>query len=208
MPSIDRILLIPGLLEPRSAFWPLKRRLQRYPVEVEVWRDRYVFRDTEASIERLAQRIGDLSDTGRYGLVTHSFGDWVARQAIARTPDHRVNALVSIAPVMACGIIPRAIHLVSGNLVPEIRIIANTELASKSLDCGVRLDDGVHQHAATPRRMIIWAACDLGVRRLDVSHLSGVVVHRVAATHLSVVMQPNTHRLIESFFGFKPQRSL
>lgn len=206
MSPINRILLIPGLLEPRSAFWPLKLRLQRFPLEVEIWRDRYIFRDTEASIERLAQRISDPSSSTRYGLITHSFGDWVARQAIMRTPAHRVDALVSLAPVMRCGIIPGAIHLVSGDLVPEIAIIANPELASKSLRCGSKFDEARSLAIPQLRRMIVWAAIDLGVRRIDLSHLTDVVVHQVPATHLSVVLQANVHQMIENFLGLQRRR--
>jgi len=177
-------------------------RLGRLPVKVEIWRDRYIFRDTEASIERLSRRIGECSNSTRYGLVTHSFGDWVARQAISRTPNHCVEALASIAPVMKSGIIPQAIHWLSGDLIPEIAIIADPELASKSLDCQTNLHQAGLQDIARLRRLIVWAAIDLGVRRIDVSHLTNVKVQHVAATHLSVVMQPDVHRVIEDFLGF------
>ncbi|WP_044303857.1 esterase/lipase family protein [Rhodopirellula sallentina] len=187
-PPIDRVLLIPGLLEPRTALLPMRQHLRRHAKEVTIWRDRYAFRNTEASVQRLSEFITDASREERIGIVTHSFGDWVARQAIARSPNHRVDALASIAPVIRSGFVPKVMHYLGGDLMPEIAVIANAEKARESLDCDRSL-----------RRMVIWALIDLGVGRADLTHLPNVKVHRVAATHLSVVLQPNVFRLVERF---------
>ncbi|MFG0286846.1 MAG: esterase/lipase family protein [Rhodopirellula sp. JB044] len=184
---IDRVVLIPGLLEPRIALLPMRQHLRRHAKDVTIWRDRYAFRNTETSVQRLSTFITDAGREERIGIVTHSFGDWVARQAIASSPNHRVDALVSIAPVIRCGFVPNVMHYLGGDLMPEIAIIANAERASESLDCDRSL-----------RRMVIWASIDLGVGRADLNHLPHVKVHRVAATHLSIVLQPNVFRLVET----------
>ncbi|EMI43021.1 esterase/lipase family protein [Rhodopirellula sp. SWK7] len=188
---IDRIVLIPGLMEPRTLMFPMCFRLRRFRKHVSIWHDRYVFRNTEASISRLAELISDDKSAERIGIVTHSFGDWIARQAIARTQNHRVGGLVSIAPVIGCGFIPKIMHCLGGDLIPEIAIIANPEKAMASLQCDPKV-----------KRMVIWAQIDLGVRRVDLSHLPDVDVRCVPATHMSVVMQPNVISIVERFlFG-------
>lgn len=186
--TTKRILLVPGLLEPRLLMCPLRYRLRKHFEHVEIWRDRYIFRDVDASVARLSEWIqGDRCDTS-LAIVTHSFGDWVARRAIAQTPSHRVAALVSIAPVMRSGCLVNAFRGVGGGLIPEIAIIADPARASENLDC----DRAVG-------RLVIWANADVGVRQIDLSHLSHMDARRVAATHLSVIVQPNVHSMIEQF---------
>lgn len=186
--NINRILLIPGLLEPRLAMCPLQYRLRKHFEHVEVWRDRYIFRNVDASVARLSDWIRDDCSEKSLAIVTHSFGDWIARQAIAQTPNHRVAALASIAPVMRSGCIVNAIHYAGGDFIPEIAIIADSERASENLNC----DPSV-------RRLVVWAKFDIGVRTINLSHLSHINTRRVAATHLSVIMQPNVHAMIEQF---------
>ncbi len=187
--TINRILLIPGLLEPRLAMCPLRHRLRKQFDHVEIWRDRYIFRDVDASVARLSDWIrADDSETS-LAIVTHSFGDWIARRAIAQTPDHRVAALASIAPVMRSGCVVNAIHYAGGDFIPEIAIIADPERASENLDCD----------PTSVRRLVVWAKIDIGVRMINLSHLSHINTRRVAATHLSVIMQPNVHAMIERF---------
>lgn len=186
--TINRILLIPGLLEPRLAMWPLQHHLRKHWDHVEIWRDRYIFRDVDASVARLADWIQDDRSDTRLAIVTHSFGDWLARRAIAQTPNHRVAALASIAPVMRSGCVINAIHYLGGDFIPEIAIIANPSRASENLNCDPSI-----------RRMVIWARIDLGVRAIDLRQLAHVQTHRTAATHLSIIMQPNVHGLIERF---------
>ncbi|MFG0254633.1 MAG: hypothetical protein ACF787_05995, partial [Rhodopirellula sp. JB053] len=48
------------------------------------------------------------------------------------------------------------------------------------------------------RKVLPWASIDLGVGRADLNHLPHIKVHRVAATHLSIVLQPNVFRLVET----------
>lgn len=185
---IDRVLLIPGLMEPRLAMLPLRLRLRRSCSRVEVWRDCYMFRNLEATVTRLAELIDARADSAPIAIVTHSFGDWVARQAIARTSRHRVAALVSLTPVMARGCLTTALYYLGGALIPELAIIVDHQRARAALNCDPNLS-----------RMVIWAASDWGVRPIDLSGLPNTQVHRVTATHLSIVLQPNVHRMIEQF---------
>lgn len=184
--SVDRALLIPGLFEPRAALWPLQQRLQTHGVPVDIWRDRLAYRDLDESVRRLSQAIAVGSEKDRLGIVTHSFGDWVIRQAIANTPDHRVDTLVSIAPVMEAGFLAKAYHTVFGDDMPEIQVVIDPEQAAANINCDPRV-----------RRTVIWAKADESIREVDLSDLPNASIHRVAATHVTVILQPDVHRLVE-----------
>ncbi|TWT67456.1 lipase family protein [Allorhodopirellula solitaria] len=188
--TIDRVLLIPGLLEPPMAMWPLRRVLSKRWDPVEIWRDRLIFRDIDATVTRLSRWIEDDGSGSSIAIVTHSFGDWLARRAIARTPGHRVIALASVAPVMRSGCIIKAIHYAGGDLIPEIAIVSHPDRAAENLECDPNVD-----------RMVLWAKIDLGVSEIDLSRLPHIAVHRVAATHLSIIMQPNVMSRIERFLS-------
>jgi hypothetical protein len=190
--SVDgysRLILVPGLLELGHAFIPLQRSLRRHEVLVEQWRDRIVFRSLEDSVSRLADTIsGDSNSDGAIGIVTHSFGDWVARAAIAQCSKHRVRAMVSLAPVMRTGFLPSVLYLVSGNLIPEIKVIMNKEKASANLDCDSRM-----------RRLVIWSRFDECLRSIPLDHLHNIEVQRVYGTHLSIPWQPNVISRVHEF---------
>jgi len=183
---IDRVILVPGLLEPHAMLWFLKRRLQTRCDHVDLFPDRIIFRSLEQSIARLSGLLCD-EQASSIGVVTHSFGDWVARQAIARSPEHRVRTMVSVAPAMRAGTILRALRAVSGKSIPEITVITNPDLAMARLDCDARV-----------KRLVIWAKFDGLVRPVPLDSIEGLQVLPVAATHLSVVMQPNVLKMIES----------
>ncbi|WP_168566521.1 esterase/lipase family protein [Crateriforma spongiae] len=188
--QIRRVILVHGLLEPAWALGLIGRFLNRHGLKVEYWHDRLAFRRLDESVDRLASTIASVSsDTPKdTALVTHSFGDWVSRAAIAKTSHHRVGALVSLAPVMKAGVLPTLAWCVSRNLMPEIAVIMNAEQAQANLDCDPDL-----------RRLVIWAKPDESLRQCDLSHLSNVTVRQVWATHLTIVLQPNVHRMIGSF---------
>jgi hypothetical protein len=168
------------------ALWPLKRLLQKHCDRVEYFHDRYIFRNIERSINRLADIIGDVNQGQSIALVTHSFGDWIARQAIAQASSHNVAALVSVAPVMRSGLVPFGLRLVSGNIIPEIKIITNPKRAAANLDLGDRV-----------RRLVIWAKVDECVRCVPLDHIANT--QHVTATHLTVILQPNALRMVEEF---------
>lgn len=186
MERVERILLVPGLLEPRISMWPLKWRLGRQGAQVEIWRDRYIYRSLEGSVSRLADTIAE--ETRPLTLVTHSFGDWVARAAIARCPEHRIDALVSVAPVIATGPIPVAMHLLTAGTVPELQVMMDPSSAGSHLNP----DPSV-------RRMLIWARIDHFVRSVPDHEIPDARIVRVAATHLSVILHPGACREIEQF---------
>jgi hypothetical protein len=187
-PAIDRVILVPGLLEPNALFWPLSYVLKGRGARVEYFADRIIFRNPERSVARLAASL-DAEDSSRsIAIVTHSFGDWVARQAIARTANTRTAALVSVAPVMQAGWVTRGMRLVSRDLIPELNIITDPQQSAQQLDCGGSL-----------RRLVIWAKADIWVRPVPLDHVSNVGVQCVAATHLTAIAHPNVLKMIQAF---------
>jgi hypothetical protein len=153
---------------------------------VEYFPDRYIFRNIQCSINRLADRIDGDNQGQSIAIVTHSFGDWVARQAIAQVSSHNVAALASVAPVMRSGLVPFGLRLVSGNLIPEVKIITNRQRAAANLNLGDQV-----------RRLVIWAKVDECVRCVPLDHLAKV--QHVTATHLTVILQSNVLRMVEEF---------
>lgn len=189
MQRFQEIILIPGLLEPRFAMWPLRWSLRNDCDHVECWRDRLAFRRLESSVNRLAERIsGDCDEDGAIGIVTHSFGDWVARAALARQPNHRVTALVSLAPVMRAGLLPSLAYVLTRNLIPEIAVIMDASRASANLDCD-----------SQTRRLVVWSRLDESLRSVDLTHIKNLQSRRVLATHLSITLQSNVHRMVKEF---------
>lgn len=186
---IRRIILVPGLFEPCLAMWPLKLALQKRCERVQCFRDRLAFRNLDRSINRLSEMLREDDQEGSIGIVTHSFGDWVTRQAIARTPEHRVAALVSVAPAIRAGLFLYGLRLVSANLIPEVATIMDAAKASANIHCDDRI-----------RRLVVWAKADECIRSVDLEHIRGIQVERVLATHLSVIIQPNVWKIIENHF--------
>lgn len=189
-------MLVPGLLEPRLAMVPLRRRLRRQLDcrrrwdDVRCWRDRCIFRNVARSVDRMAAHIAMREgQTQPLGIVTHSFGDWVVRAAIAKTPEHRVTRLVSLAPLMRFGFLPGVLFAVSGKFIPEVAIIMDSHRAAENLALDAKV-----------KRLVIWSRFDESVRQVDLSHVDHVDVRYLLGTHLTLPMQPNTHRLVVDFF--------
>ncbi|PHQ37153.1 hypothetical protein CEE69_02025 [Rhodopirellula bahusiensis] len=160
---------------------------------MECWQDRCIFRDLDRSVDRMVKRISGDREAGKsIGVVTHSFGDWVVRAAIARAPEHRVTTLVSLTPLMRFGFLTGLLSVVSGNRIPEVTVIMDPDRASANADC----DSNV-------RRLVLWSWIDESLRSVDLSHVSNLEARRVAATHLSIPLQPNVHHAVADFmFGF------
>ncbi len=185
----QEIILVPGLFEPRFALWPLQRSMQPHCDRFEYWQDRLAFRQLEVSVDRMTDRIaGDAERDGAIGIVTHSFGDWVARAAIANQSNHRVSTLVSLAPVMRAGFLASAAYTLSGSLIPEVAVTIDPNRASANLDCDPRI-----------RRMVVWSKFDESLKSVDLTHLNHILTRRVTATHLTIALQPNVHRLVNEF---------
>ncbi|WP_372716482.1 hypothetical protein [Novipirellula sp.] len=186
--DIEKVLLIPGFCEPAVFLWPLKLSLQQSCDNVQLWSDRMIFRNLEKSVARLSSELQSQSSSGSIALVTHSFGDWVARRAIAASRSHHVSALVSIAPVMQAGIVPDLLHLATGNLIPEVAVMGDPVRAN----CDASVEGRV-------RRLVIWASMDLYVRPVEIDEHPNASVHHLVGSHLTVAMQPNSLRLISQF---------
>ncbi|WP_144057487.1 hypothetical protein [Novipirellula maiorica] len=186
--KIDKVLLIPGFCEPPLFLWPLKVSLQRHCDDVQLWPDRMIFRNLEKSVARLQSTLQEHRSSGSIALVTHSFGDWIARRAITESRSHHVSSLVSIAPVMQAGIVPDLLHHATGNVIPEIAVMGDPLRAN----CDADVDANV-------RRLVIWANIDMYVRPVELDENSAATVHHLVGSHLTVAMQPNSLRLITQF---------
>ncbi|GAA5505801.1 hypothetical protein [Novipirellula caenicola] len=185
---IDKVLLIPGFCEPPLFLWPLKLALQRHCDDVQLWPDRLIFRDLEESVARLQRTLQEHQSGGAIALVTHSFGDWVARRAITASRSHQVSSLVSIAPVMQAGLVPDLLHHATGDVIPEVAVMGDPVRAN----CDADVD-------ASVRRLVIWASMDLYVRPVEIDEHPNATVHHLIGSHLTVAMQPNSLRLISQF---------
>ncbi len=202
MPSkgsrIGEIILIPGLLEPALVFAPLAWRLRRRCGEVLIWPDRMIFRNLDRSVERLGDRIDESCGGGRVALVTHSFGDWIARQAIAGTPNHRVACVISLTPVLRPGLLPWLLYLTTGRLIPEIAVIFDRDQCRQNLS----LRQIESMQPATLRRLVIWSRIDESVRRVPLTDHPGIDVETYWATHMTISWRPRVVRRIEqAIFG-------
>ncbi|TWT54711.1 hypothetical protein Pla22_23620 [Rubripirellula amarantea] len=186
------VILIPGLFEPSIALLPLQISMQTHAETIERWHDRIAFRSFEKSVSRLADAIaGDPDELGSIGLVTHSFGDWVARAAIAKSSHHRVRSMVSLAPVMRSGFLSWLAYALTWKLIPEIKVIMDRELACANLNCDQRV-----------RRLVIWSHFDESLRQMPLDQVPNVRVEKVWATHLSIAWQPRVLRLAKNFLFF------
>jgi len=186
---LDRILLVPGFCEPRWLLWPIQRALSDCADCVEIWHDDRIRRKLERSIAKLQESLATWSSKQqRVAIVTHSFGDWITRQALARSQDHSVHALASIAPIIAASPIARVLQCLGGNWVSEVPVMANRERASEFATVSPAV-----------RRLVIWGVADPWVRPYPFAEAVNQKVEHVCATHLSVVLQPAIHRRVRRF---------
>jgi len=189
-----RFICLPGLLEPHFAFARLKHALADQADSIEIFPDRIVGRDLTDSVDRLAEMIR-VDQTGEVMrspivLITHSFGDWVARQAIARQPRHRVTALISIAPAMQPGWVLHAFDVMTAWMIPEMRVIMDPARSTASLEAD-----------AVVARLILWAKADIIVRPIACEAMRAFEIKNLPGTHLSIVMQTNTIDAIKAFLN-------
>ncbi|WP_283435059.1 hypothetical protein [Neorhodopirellula lusitana] len=189
--AIKRVILVSGLLEPRCLFWPLKQMLLKQHSRIDIFNDRVVMRDTRESVQRLGKLIRPEGLDDSVGIVSHSFGDWVSRQAIANTPDHCVRQLVSVTPGLKLGLITAGLHMATLGCIPELNILSDPDSAFLNLDLDDRLplDNRV-------RRTVIWSRIDECVRKVSLEAVPSIEVLDVWATHLTAVLQPNVMRMI------------
>ncbi len=185
----DRIYVVPGFGEASALLMPLRKSLTTTARSVEIWKDRVVCRNVTASVSRLRlQLLEDQKAGNTVAVVTHSFGDWVVRQAIAGLQDPPIEALVSIAPLLTTSPIGMMLRWTTGNLFSEVAVMANEAQASLN----VAIDDRI-------RRLLLWAKLDLWVQTARVPISSRCEIRQIFGTHMSIVLQPNVQRLVLEF---------
>ena len=110
--STRRVLIVGGFCEHPALLMPLRYALSKDFDRVEIWNDAIVCRNLDNSVIKLRDAIQRHENHGETVLlVTHSFGDWIARQALLELSDHRERKLVSIAPIMAASPIAKILNL-------------------------------------------------------------------------------------------------
>lgn len=186
--KIDRVILVPGLFESGLAMIPMRRVLRRHFDKVEIFSDRIAFRDLQHSVDRLRSEIDRQEPVV---LVTHSFGDWVARQAILNTPNHNVVAMVSLAPAMKPGWLLKILRVITANQIPEIAALMDPAKACLG-----------KSFPFPPNHLVLWAAFDDTVKPVDLPMQTGSEVRKVFGTHISLIFQPNIYLQIIDFLKF------
>jgi len=174
---------------------PIKFALRNHADRVDIWRDRLVCRDLDRSIDRFRQFIANCKARDeRLSIITHSFGDWIVRQALQKSPDNQVDALVSIAPVIARSPVGIVLNCLGGSFVSEVSVIANASRAAENAVV-----------TTTVRRLVIWGYFDIWVRPFAMPEIDNQTVEHFFATHLSIVMQPNVLRLVSGFLNSRTE---
>jgi len=176
----EEVLLIPGLFSMRWSLWLMCRRLRTVLPSVAIWDWPKVFADLQETVGQLADLLNEKSHKGRtLGLVTHSFGDWIARQAIAGADKPRIARVVSIAPVVTYVPIADRLNLLTQNTIPELQVMSNAQRAGELLP----LDP-------TIEHLVIWAKWEWFVTRPSDWPSEETVHEAIRGTHMSVVFQP------------------
>lgn len=80
-----------------------------------------------------------LASEGPIGMVTHSFGDWIARAALQQLPPGRVDQMVSLAPVMTTSPAARLTKPLLGRWLPAFAAMGDAEHARR----GIPLPPGI-----------------------------------------------------------------
>lgn len=180
MPERRTVLLVPGLFSPRWHMSGLLGRLQRSGFRARVWDDASVFRNLDSSIERLHRDIS--AHEPGIGVVTHSFGDWLFRQAVAGSACS-VTSLVSLVPVMRASTVAKLLAPL-GRIAPEIAVMAREDRSARALGTPPEI-----------RRLVVWARFDPWVRRTALDAFENTRSVVVTGSHNSILWQPQVQRL-------------
>ncbi|MBT8144039.1 MAG: hypothetical protein KJO55_05015 [Gammaproteobacteria bacterium] len=179
------VVLVPGLFSPRWLLWPLKRSLNRAGFAAHTWDEARIFAPAEQSVELLRQHLLAGADRS-IDVVTHSFGDWLFRQAMAE-PCPAVRRVVALAPVMRSSPVAAAANALGlGRLIPEVAVMASENRAGER--------PGL---PTATRRLVVWARFDPWIRRPALDDSQTVVT----GTHNSIVLMPAVHRLVRDYLG-------
>ena len=89
---------------------------------------------------------------------------------------------------MRAGLLPSVAYALTGNIIPEIAVLMDAKRAAANLDCDSRI-----------RRLVVWSKFDESLRSIDLTQINHIEIRRVIATHLSITLQPNVHRMVREF---------
>jgi pimeloyl-ACP methyl ester carboxylesterase len=187
-PPLDRILLVPGFMSPGWMFAPLHRALNESFACVEVWDHPTVFDQPAHIAAALAAELNSTDD--RLGIISHSFGDWIVRGAIASTETKNVRKLISICPVATSVPTARLLSKFSLDVTPELQLMGDELRASAALNFNPSID-----------HLVLWATFDVFVfkplqwPRAETEHRS------ILGTHNSILFQPNIWRIIKYYLS-------
>lgn len=171
----------------------MDRFLRSRLASVEVWDHPHILKQPRAVADLLADHLTGLCKRfDEVTLVTHSFGDWVARRALLRSISDnqaagRITKFCSICPVVTSVPIAALGEPVFRHWIPELSVLANSDAASINLELPASID-----------RMTIWARWDWWIRTVDDSRSNHITVN---GTHNSVLLQCNLWNQVLRFIG-------
>lgn len=160
----------------------MQRYLSRDFHQVIRWDYPRIFSDLDAVANSLAGLLD--SSEAPTSIVAHSFGDWIVRSALHHTRRTKFDRLVSVCPVTTAVPIVKWIRPLSANLVSEFAVMEDAERASLSIPDRIEI-----------QRSLIVATGEFIVRESLLAG-SNPTPRRVAATHNSILFQPNGWRAI------------
>ena len=193
--SKSEILIIPGMFSPAWVWIPFRRYLSDYFPSVSVWDHPHIFQNPEGVAELLSETVLEFKRLGREVLlVSHSYGDWIARRAIC-THGAEPACLISLCPVLTAVPLARLARLLRVDIIPELRLLADAERSAEHC----LIPDTIH-------RAILWASFELVVgkpesleRRLETISL--------LATHNSVIFQPGVWKTVRNELAIVVEKS-
>jgi len=183
---LERILLVPGFMSPGWMFAPLHRALGDSFPSVEVWDHPTVFDEPARIVAALANELRNANQ--RIGIVSHSFGDWIVRGAIAQSKTKDVGKLISICPVTTSVPTARLLRKVSLDVTPELQLMCDEFRSSASLDFNSSID-----------HLVLWATFDVFVFKPSPWPREETEHRSVLGTHNSILFQPNIWQVVRDF---------
>ena len=186
----QRVLLIPGLFYPRWMLLPLRHTLRKSGFDAEAWNVDAVTAPLPPVITRLTSDIERFAAeaSSPIGLVTHSFGDWLARMALAELPEGTIDRIASLVPVVTDSPAAKLARPVLGRYLPPIDVISNRQTAEQGTPLPPRI-----------RRLVVWARADLLLRQPPPARDENTIERHVWATHNLLLAHPGVHRMVRSF---------
>lgn len=181
-------VIVPGLFSPRWMVRPMAAYLRRHVAVVDAWDHPVVFGEMDRNVRTVGQYLEHIADRSMpTAVITHSFGDWIMRQAIDRYPEHQVGHWVSIGPVVTDNRSSKWVGRLTGDSIPEIAIMRDAARAGSR----TKLPSSV-------LHLVLWPKLDVWIRRGE--YLSDPVDEiDVWATHNSALFQYGVWRTVRDF---------